>query len=221
MGVATWVSASSFGQKPRLPSDQCYAATDVAHRLRQLQPDVPKTIRCSASGRAPRYASSAWPPEVHVCPVSRAWVPTFTNTRSAVSVRSPPSRKSDLESARSCESSIPANQFSSQNTRRAQLHTCARDDSITRSTRNLLKIFGAVFADAVNEMNQKFLHAELCFIESRGDNLAATFSPELADLTIYVIDVAAGGADDGSEGTGASAALQVPDGSGPSNGSGS
>lgn len=39
-------------------------------------------------------------------------------------------------------------------------------------------------------MNQKFSHAELCFIESGGDNLAATFSPELADLTIYVIDVA-------------------------------
>ena len=33
---------------------------------------------------------------------------------------------------------------------------------------------------------------KLCFIESGGDNLAATFSPELADLTIYVIDVAAG-----------------------------
>jgi urease accessory protein len=45
---------------------------------------------------------------------------------------------------------------------------------------------------AVEEMNQKFPHAELCFIESGGDNLAATFSPELADLTIYVIDVAAG-----------------------------
>jgi urease accessory protein len=45
---------------------------------------------------------------------------------------------------------------------------------------------------AVEEMNQKFSHAELCFIESGGDNLAATFSPELADLTIYVIDVAAG-----------------------------
>jgi urease accessory protein len=41
-------------------------------------------------------------------------------------------------------------------------------------------------------MNQKFPNAELCFIESGGDNLAATFSPELADLTIYVIDVAAG-----------------------------
>jgi urease accessory protein len=45
---------------------------------------------------------------------------------------------------------------------------------------------------AIEEMNQRFPHAELCFIESGGDNLAATFSPELADLTIYVIDVAAG-----------------------------
>jgi len=45
---------------------------------------------------------------------------------------------------------------------------------------------------AIEEMSQKFPHAELCFIESGGDNLAATFSPELADLTIYVIDVAAG-----------------------------
>ena len=45
---------------------------------------------------------------------------------------------------------------------------------------------------AIAEMNQKFPCAELCFVESGGDNLAATFSPELADLTIYVIDVAAG-----------------------------
>jgi urease accessory protein len=45
---------------------------------------------------------------------------------------------------------------------------------------------------AIEDMNQKFQHAELCFIESGGDNLAATFSPELADLTIYVIDVAEG-----------------------------
>jgi urease accessory protein len=45
---------------------------------------------------------------------------------------------------------------------------------------------------AIEDMNQKFPHAELCFVESGGDNLAATFSPELADLTIYVIDVAAG-----------------------------
>jgi urease accessory protein len=45
---------------------------------------------------------------------------------------------------------------------------------------------------AIEDMNQKFPNAELCFIESGGDNLAATFSPELADLTIYVIDVAEG-----------------------------
>lgn len=45
---------------------------------------------------------------------------------------------------------------------------------------------------AIDEMNRRFPHAELCFIESGGDNLAATFSPELADLTIYVIDVAEG-----------------------------
>ena len=45
---------------------------------------------------------------------------------------------------------------------------------------------------AIEEMQRKFPQAELCFIESGGDNLAATFSPELADLTIYVIDVAAG-----------------------------
>jgi urease accessory protein len=45
---------------------------------------------------------------------------------------------------------------------------------------------------AVDDMNRRFPHAELCFIESGGDNLAATFSPELADLAIYVIDVAAG-----------------------------
>ena len=45
---------------------------------------------------------------------------------------------------------------------------------------------------AIDEMNRRFPAAELCFIESGGDNLAATFSPELADLTIYVIDVAEG-----------------------------
>src|SRR5262249_20284572 len=45
---------------------------------------------------------------------------------------------------------------------------------------------------AVEEMSRQFPRAELCFIESGGDNLAATFSPELADLTIYVIDVAGG-----------------------------
>lgn len=45
---------------------------------------------------------------------------------------------------------------------------------------------------AVAEMNQKFPDLDLILIESGGDNLAATFSPELADLTIYVIDVSAG-----------------------------
>jgi urease accessory protein len=45
---------------------------------------------------------------------------------------------------------------------------------------------------AIADMSSKFPQAELCFVESGGDNLAATFSPELADLTIYVIDVAAG-----------------------------
>jgi urease accessory protein len=45
---------------------------------------------------------------------------------------------------------------------------------------------------AIQEMKKKFPQAELCFVESGGDNLAATFSPELADLTIYVIDVAEG-----------------------------
>ena len=45
---------------------------------------------------------------------------------------------------------------------------------------------------AVAEMNRSFPALDLVLIESGGDNLAATFSPELADLTIYVIDVAAG-----------------------------
>jgi urease accessory protein len=45
---------------------------------------------------------------------------------------------------------------------------------------------------AVAEMNRLFPLLDLILIESGGDNLAATFSPELADLTIYVIDVAAG-----------------------------
>ena len=45
---------------------------------------------------------------------------------------------------------------------------------------------------AVSEMRAKFPDLDLILIESGGDNLAATFSPELADLTIYVIDVSAG-----------------------------
>jgi urease accessory protein len=45
---------------------------------------------------------------------------------------------------------------------------------------------------AVAEMNQRFPDLDVILIESGGDNLAASFSPELADLTIYVIDVSAG-----------------------------
>jgi len=45
---------------------------------------------------------------------------------------------------------------------------------------------------AVAEMRQRYDDIEIIFIESGGDNLSATFSPELADLTVYVIDVAAG-----------------------------
>jgi urease accessory protein len=45
---------------------------------------------------------------------------------------------------------------------------------------------------AVADLRARFADLELVFVESGGDNLAATFSPELADLTLYVIDVAAG-----------------------------
>jgi len=45
---------------------------------------------------------------------------------------------------------------------------------------------------AVEDLQHKFPDLEVVFIESGGDNLSATFSPELADLTIYVIDVAEG-----------------------------
>ena len=45
---------------------------------------------------------------------------------------------------------------------------------------------------AVSEMRQRFADLDLILIESGGDNLAATFSPELADITIYVIDVSGG-----------------------------
>ena len=45
---------------------------------------------------------------------------------------------------------------------------------------------------AVEQLEQRFPDLELVFVESGGDNLAATFSPELVDLTVYVIDVAAG-----------------------------
>jgi urease accessory protein len=45
---------------------------------------------------------------------------------------------------------------------------------------------------AIEQLERKFNHLDLIFVESGGDNLASTFSPELVDLTIYVIDVAAG-----------------------------
>ncbi|BBK40068.1 urease accessory protein UreG [Allostella vacuolata] len=45
---------------------------------------------------------------------------------------------------------------------------------------------------AVEEITRRFVDLDLVFIESGGDNLAATFSPELADITLYVIDVSAG-----------------------------
>jgi urease accessory protein len=58
-------------------------------------------------------------------------------------------------------------------------HTAIREDA----SMNLL---------AVDELSSKFKDLDFVFIESGGDNLSATFSPELSDLTIYVIDVSAG-----------------------------
>jgi len=58
-------------------------------------------------------------------------------------------------------------------------HTAIREDA-------------SINLEAVDRMLEKFPNADIVFIESGGDNLAATFSPELSDLTIYVIDVAAG-----------------------------
>jgi urease accessory protein len=46
--------------------------------------------------------------------------------------------------------------------------------------------------EAVSELSRRFSDLELVLVESGGDNLAATFSPELSDLTLYVIDVSAG-----------------------------
>lgn len=46
--------------------------------------------------------------------------------------------------------------------------------------------------EAIRELHKRFPNLDLIFVESGGDNLAATFSPELVDYTIYVIDVAAG-----------------------------
>ena len=58
-------------------------------------------------------------------------------------------------------------------------HTAIREDA-------------SINLEAVDRMLAKYPNADIVFIESGGDNLAATFSPELSDLTIYVIDVAAG-----------------------------
>lgn len=58
-------------------------------------------------------------------------------------------------------------------------HTAIREDA----SMNLV---------AIEQIEIRFTHLDLIFVESGGDNLASTFSPELVDLTIYVIDVAAG-----------------------------
>jgi urease accessory protein len=58
-------------------------------------------------------------------------------------------------------------------------HTAIREDA-------------SINLEAVARLNRMFRDLDIIFIESGGDNLAATFSPELSDLTLYVIDVAAG-----------------------------
>ncbi|MBX6391925.1 MAG: urease accessory protein UreG [Burkholderiales bacterium] len=58
-------------------------------------------------------------------------------------------------------------------------HTAIREDA-------------SINLEAVARLNARFPGLDLIFVESGGDNLAATFSPELSDLTLYVIDVAAG-----------------------------
>ena len=58
-------------------------------------------------------------------------------------------------------------------------HTAIREDA-------------SINLSAIEKLEEKFNHLDLLFVESGGDNLAATFSPELVDITIYVIDVAAG-----------------------------
>ena len=58
-------------------------------------------------------------------------------------------------------------------------HTAIREDA-------------SINLSAIQEMRERFPALELVFVESGGDNLAATFSPELADITLYVIDVSAG-----------------------------
>ena len=58
-------------------------------------------------------------------------------------------------------------------------HTAIREDA-------------SINLEAIDRLNHRFPGLEIIFVESGGDNLAATFSPELSDLTIYVIDVSAG-----------------------------
>jgi urease accessory protein len=58
-------------------------------------------------------------------------------------------------------------------------HTAIRDDA-------------SINLEAVSRLVGRFGNLDIVFVESGGDNLAATFSPELSDLTLYVIDVAAG-----------------------------
>ena len=58
-------------------------------------------------------------------------------------------------------------------------HTAIREDA-------------SINLNAVDELNERFDDLDMIIIESGGDNLAATFSPELSDLTLYVIDVSAG-----------------------------
>ncbi len=58
-------------------------------------------------------------------------------------------------------------------------HTAIREDA-------------SINIEAIEELETKFKDLDIVFVESGGDNLAATFSPELVDLTIYVIDVSAG-----------------------------
>jgi urease accessory protein UreG len=74
----------------------------------------------------------------------------------------------------------------------ASIHRPAGHWPKEKATSTAIREDASMNLAAIEEMNQRFPHAELCFIESGGDNLAATFSPELADLTIYVIDVAEG-----------------------------
>ena len=100
--------------------------------------------------------------------------------------------------------------------REKYFHVATTTDIYTKEDQRLLTVSGALPADrimgvetggcphtairedcsinleAIDRMLVEHPNADIVFIESGGDNLAATFSPELSDLTIYVIDVAAG-----------------------------